>query len=271
MLPPQIMAIINITPDSFSGDGRDTAAAAVEAALRAEADGADLLDLGAESTRPGAAPVSTEDELRRLIPVIQALRPQTQLRLSIDTSKAAVAEAALAAGADLINDVWAGAHDPDMFAVVAKHGCPIILMHNRSRPAAVTGESYTAPVYTNVVETVIADLSERIAAAKAAGIAADKIIIDPGIGFGKSVNDNLRLVQGLDRIKAALPYPLLLGPSRKSFIGAVLGGLPVTERLEGTAAAVAIGIAHGADIVRVHDVQAMARVARMTAAIVSQP
>ena len=122
MLSPQIMAIINITPDSFSGDGRDTVAAAVEAALRAEADGADLLDLGAESTRPGAAPVSTEDELRRLIPVIQALRSQTQLRLSIDTSKAAVSEAALAAGADLINDVWAGAQDPDMFAECAKHG-----------------------------------------------------------------------------------------------------------------------------------------------------
>lgn len=267
---PSIMAIINITPDSFSGDGRSAVDAAVRHALKAEADGATLLDLGAESTRPGAVPISAEEELCRLLPVLSALRARTQLRLSVDTSKAVVAEAALKAGADMINDVWAGMHDPLMFQVVAAAGCPIVLMHNRSQPDAVAGASHAAPTYQNVVEDVIADLSERVDAARAAGIQADRIILDPGIGFGKSVADNLRLVNGLDRIKAALPYRVLLGTSRKSFIGQVLGGLPVTERLEGTAATVAIGIARGADILRVHDVRAMTRVARMAAAVVSQ-
>jgi dihydropteroate synthase len=270
------MAIINITPDSFSGDGQDAVDAAVSHALKAETDGAAILDLGAESTRPGAIPVSAEEELRRLLPVLAALRARTQLRLSIDTSKAIVAEAALRAGADMINDVWAGMHDPLMFQVVSQAGCPIVLMHNRSQPAAVAphtvagAASHAAPAYQNVVDDVIADLSERVDAARAAGIQADRIILDPGIGFGKSVADNLRLVNGLERIKVALPYPVLLGTSRKSFIGQVLGGLPVTERLEGTAATVAIGIARGADILRVHDVRAMTRVARMAAAVVSQ-
>ena len=266
---PQIMAIINITPDSFSGDGRETVAAAVQHALQAEAEGACILDLGAESTRPGATPVSADEEIRRLLPVIRALRPRTKCILSIDTSKAVVAEAMLAAGADIINDVTAGVHDPDMFRVVAASGCAIVLMHNSSRPDAVTGAAYDAPVYADVVAAVIDALQERIAAARAAGIQAERIIVDPGIGFGKSVTDNLRLVNGLDRIKAALPYRLLLGTSRKSFIGTTLGGLPVTERLEGTAATVAIGVARGADIVRVHDVRAMARVARMAAAIIA--
>jgi dihydropteroate synthase len=270
------MAILNITPDSFSGDGQVDTAAVIRQALLAETDGADILDLGAESTRPGANLVDAATEQARLMPILHALRPRTKLRLSVDTYKAQVAEAALAAGADLINDVWAGSYDGDMFRVVAAAGCPIVLMHNRTgggeketsrtAPPPVT-PAYQAAVYRDVVQDVIADLSRRIDAAHSAGVRDSQIIVDPGIGFGKSVADNLRLIRGVAQIKAALPYPLLLGPSRKSFIGAILGGLPVSERLEGTAAAVALGVAYGADILRVHDVHAMARVMQVAGAI----
>jgi dihydropteroate synthase len=264
------MAIVNVTPDSFSGDGRQSVENAVSQALQAEADGAQIIDLGAESTRPGATPISAEEEKRRLLPVLRALRPRTRLPLSIDTFKAEVAAAALAEGADLINDVWAGLHDPAIFRVVAQAGCPLVLMHNQTVAGAVTGAAHTPAVYGDVLADVTDWLGARAEAARSAGIRPENIIIDPGIGFGKSVADTLRLLNGLDRLKAALPYRLLLGPSRKSFIGEVLGGLPVTERLEGTAAAVALGVARGADILRVHDVRAMVRVARMAAAIVSQ-
>jgi len=273
---PLIMGIINVTPDSFSGDGvltqKDYIAAAVEQAARMAAEGADLLDIGGESTRPGATPISAEEEIRRVIPVISAIRKKLGVApaLSIDTTKAAVAEAALAAGAAIINDISALCADPLMTELAARQGCPVILMHNRSDPASVTedartGGHYHAAAYGDVVEDVKRELAERAAAARAAGIAAENIIVDPGIGFGKSAGQNLALINHLDRLKT-LGFPVLVGPSRKSFIGQLLN-VPVEERLEGTAALVAIAALRGADIIRVHDVGFMSRVARMAALV----
>ena len=271
-----IMGIINATPDSFSGDGLlaaggDWVDAAVQQGLRFVEEGADILDVGGESTRPGAAPISAEEEMRRVIPVIRALRQATDVPISIDTYKAEVAEAALDAGADMVNDVWGLRMDPDMAPLVARRGVPVILMHNRSRPKnavqeARLGGRYIGIEYENLIEDVKRELMESVALAHAAGIPDEHIILDPGIGFGKTVEQNLELIDRLDEI-AALGYPILLGPSRKSFIGYTLD-LPPDQRVEGTAAAVAIGIDRGADIVRVHDVLYMARVARMTDAIV---
>lgn len=273
-----IMGILNITPDSFSGDGVIAAAgsgAVVEAALeqahRFVAAGADILDVGGESTRPGAEPVSLDDELARVIPVIQALAGEFPTLISIDTYKAQVAEAALQAGAQLVNDVWGLHADPDLAAVAARHGAPVILMHNRSSWAHAEikerlGGRYVGVPYENLIEDVRRELMESVHLAQAAGIADNRIILDPGIGFGKGVEQNLELLDRLDEIRS-LGYPVLLGPSRKSFIGYTLN-LPPDQRLEGTAAAAAIGIARGADLLRVHDVEFMARLARMTDAIV---
>ncbi len=271
-----VMGIINATPDSFSGDGvlaagEDWVQAAVAQGVRFVAEGAHILDVGGESTRPGAQPIDAEEEIRRVVPVIRALRDAVDVPISVDTYKAAVAEAALDAGADMVNDVWALRMDPDMAAVVAQRGVPIILMHNRSRPKnavqeARLGGRYVGIEYENLIEDVKRELMESVALARAAGIPDEHIILDPGIGFGKTVEQNLELIDRLDAL-ADLGYPILLGPSRKSFIGYTLD-LPPDQRVEGTAAAVAIGIDRGADIVRVHDVLYMARVAAMTDAIV---
>lgn len=271
-----VMGILNVTPDSFSGDGlvdgRDVTALIAEQAAAFVAAGADILDIGGESTRPGSSPVTAEEELARVIPAIQAARAATgDTPISIDTYRAVVAEAALDAGADWINDVWGLRMDPRMASLAAERNCPVVIMHNRSKPKDVAQEEqlggrYVGVRYTDLLGDIKAELSEQVSIALAAGVRSDQIILDPGIGFGKTVEQNLELLDRLDELKA-LGFPLLLGSSRKSFIGYTLG-LPPDRRLEGTAATVAIGIARGADIVRVHDVAAMVRVARMTDAIV---
>jgi len=268
-----VMGILNITPDSFSGDGLagKCPAEVLEQARRLVAAGADILDVGGESTRPGAQPVSASEEMERVLPVISALAAELSVPISIDTYKAEVAEAALQAGARLINDVWGLKADAALAAVAARHGVPLVLMHNRSSWAnaeikARLGGRYVGVPYDNLIADICRELMESVEIARAAGVADRQIILDPGIGFGKTVEQNLELLDRLGEIKA-LGFPVLLGPSRKSFIGYTLD-LPPDQRLEGTAAAVAIGIARGADIVRVHDVAFMVRLARMTDAIV---
>jgi dihydropteroate synthase len=269
------MGILNITPDSFSGDGLAGSADSVYRALKQgklfAANGADFLDVGGESTRPGAEPVTAKDEIARVIPIIQALRDEMDIPISIDTYKAEVAEAALEAGANLVNDVWGLRADAGLAGLVAARKIPVILMHNRSNPANADlrerlGGRYVGVEYENLLEDIKRELMESVAIAKSTGIPDEMIILDPGIGFGKTVEQNLELLDRCGEIRA-LGYPLLVGPSRKSFIGFTLD-LPPDQRVEGTAAAVAIAIARGADIVRVHDVQIMARVAKMTDAIV---
>jgi dihydropteroate synthase len=271
-----VMGIVNVTPDSFSGDGlmgreSQVVQAALEQARGFVAAGVDILDVGGESTRPGSQPVDAGQELERVLPVIQALKAEFDTLISVDTYRAQVAEAALQTGASLVNDVWGLQADPELAAVVARHGVPVILMHNRSSwvHAEVRerlGGRYIGMQYENLLEDVCRELLESVALAHAAGVPDEHILLDPGIGFGKTVEQNLELIDRLAEIRA-LGYPLLLGPSRKSFIGYTLD-LPPDQRIEGTAAAVAIGIARGADIVRVHDVRELVRVARMTDAIV---
>jgi dihydropteroate synthase len=270
-----VMGILNATPDSFSGDGllqgENAVAQAVVQAQQFVADGADILDVGGESTRPGSTPVTAEEEASRVIPVIKAVRQVVSVPISVDTYRAAVAEAALAAGANWVNDVWALRMDPDMAYLVAQAGCPIVLMHNRSKPKDVAQETrlggrYVGIEYEALLADIARELQESIDLALAAGVRPGQIILDPGLGFGKTVSQNVQLLNELHRLKE-MGYPLLIGPSRKSFIGYSLD-LPPEERVEGTAAAVAIGIDRGADIIRVHDVKAMARVARMTDKIV---
>jgi len=267
-----VMGILNITPDSFSGDGlAGDVEAAIALARRFVEEGADILDVGGESTRPGSAPVPLEEELRRVLPVVERLAAEVDVPISIDTYKAEVARRALEAGADMVNDVWALRMDPDMAGVVADSGAPVILMHNRSRPKNAVQEErlggrYVGIEYRDLMADIIRELRESIERAVEAGIAWEKIIVDPGIGFGKTVEQNLELVDRLGELKV-LGRPILVGPSRKSFIGYTLD-LPPQERVEGTAAAVALSIARGADIVRVHDVREMVRVARMTDAMV---
>ncbi len=270
-----VMGIINVTPDSFSGDGiaekQDFVAAAVRQALEFVASGADIVDVGGESTRPGSEPIGADEELQRIERVIAGIRAEVDVPISVDTYKADVAEAALSAGADWINDVWGLRMDPNMARLAAKAGCPIVLMHNRSKPKSVEQEArlggrYVGIEYDNLIVDVQRELLESVEIAQDHGVSADRIIVDPGIGFGKTISQNLRLLDELDAFKE-LGYPILLGSSRKSFIGYTLD-LPPDERVEGTAATVAIGIDRGADIVRVHDVRAMARVARMTDEIV---
>lgn len=271
-----VMGILNATPDSFSGDGLISGEAWIEQALTQArcflATGADILDIGGESTRPGSQPVTAEEEMERVLPVIRGVAAEFPGALiSIDTCKARVAEAALQAGARIVNDVWGLRADPELASVAAKHHAPVILMHNRSNPASVEmrenlGNAYIGAEYENLIEDVKRELMDSVAIARRAGIPDEHIILDPGIGFGKKVEHNLELIRRLDEIRA-LGFPVLLGPSRKSFIGYTLD-LPPDRRLEGTAAAVAVGITRGADIVRVHDVEAIVRVARMTDAIV---
>jgi dihydropteroate synthase len=270
-----VMGIINITPDSFSGDGtlnlQDWLTAVVNQAQRFVEEGADILDIGGESTRPGSVPVSAEEELRRVLPAVTAIRRELDVPISVDTYRAVVAEAALDAGADWVNDVWGLRMDDKMAGLVAARGCPIVIMHNRSKPKDVAQEErlggrYVGVEYGDVIADVAHELEQSVDIALSAGVRVDQIVLDPGIGFGKTVSQNCLLIDELDVIKD-LGYPVLLGPSRKSFIGYTLD-LPPQERLEGTAAVVAIGIDRGADIIRVHDVREMVRVARMTDAIV---
>lgn len=274
---PRIMGIVNVTPDSFSGDGllreRDMRAAALDQAERFLADGADILDIGGESTRPGADPVPEAEEIARVVPVIEAIRTRfPQAVISIDSFKAGTAAAALDAGADWINDVWGLAADPGMAPLAVARGCPIVLMHNRSKPGhaeidARLGGSYRAPDYGDFLPEVLAEMRAMLDRARAAGIASENIILDPGVGFGKTVAQNMMLIDKLDRVRA-LGHPVLLGASRKSFIGRVLDVEP-EERVDGTAATTAVGVMRGADILRVHDVRRMAHVARMTHAILT--
>ncbi|MGI8689635.1 MAG: dihydropteroate synthase [Thermomicrobiales bacterium] len=263
-----MMGILNATPDSFSGDGVTNVAAAIARAEQFVRDGANIIDVGGESTRPGATFVPEEEEQARVVPVIRALATRLAVPISVDTSRASVAAAALAAGATMVNDVWALHRDPALAGVVARAGAALVLMHNRAATATVDalGGHYDDVRYADVVADVIAWLRESIAVAIAAGIPRAQLIADPGIGFGKTVAQNLTLMRRLPEL-GALGIPILAGTSRKSFIGLTLN-LPVEDRLEGTAATVALAIAGGADIVRVHDVRAMARVTRMADAII---
>lgn len=264
-----VVGIINVTPDSFSGDGIGGDVERVVAqAIRFVAEGADILDIGGESTRPGAEVVSLHEELDRVAPVIEAVRREVDLPLSIDTYKAAVAQAAVRAGAAMVNDVWGLSGDPEMGATVAALDVPVVLMHNRrsqSRRSALGGY-YGVAAYGDVAADVTKELGDAVARARSCGVAAENIIVDPGIGFGKTPQQNIELMRNLGELRS-LAQPILVGTSRKSFIGLALD-LPVAERVEGTAATVALAIAQGADLVRVHDVGAMARVCRMTDAIV---
>jgi dihydropteroate synthase len=250
-----LMGVLNVTPDSFSDGGRyDTAARACAQALRLVKAGADILDIGGESTRPGATSVGLQEELDRVMPVIIGIREQLgEIPISIDTTKSAVAQAAVMAGATWVNDISGGVQDPVMLEVVSKLGVPICLMHMRGNPKTMRGLTE----YQDLVTEVGDFLEERIAAAIDCGIARHHIIIDPGIGFAKTANQSIELLKKLDKLRARLPYPLLVGVSRKSFIGHILDRPNPLDRTWGTAAACCVAIERGADILRVHDVAEM--------------
>jgi dihydropteroate synthase len=260
--PPLVMGVLNVTPDSFSDGGRYLDPdAAVRHALEMADEGADIIDIGAESSRPGAQPVSESEELRRLIPVVREVCRRVVVPVSVDTTKAGVARAALDAGAAIVNDISACQADPAMLPVVADAGAGLVLMHMQGTPQTMQ----RAPHYRSVVDEVREFLRERLQIAVRAGVAAEQILLDPGIGFGKNLEHNLALLARLDALHS-LGRPILVGVSRKSFIGEVLGrGLD--DRLMGTAAAVAAAVSRGARVVRVHDVKAMRDVVRMTDAI----
>jgi dihydropteroate synthase len=259
------MGVLNVTPDSFSDGGLylepDKAA---ERALEMERTGADILDIGGESTRPGSQGISAEEELGRVLPVLDRLRDRLKIPISIDTQKAAVAEMAIAAGAELINDVTALRTEPKLAEVARRHQLPLILMHMRGVPRTMQKRAFAR----NVVRDVVSGLRAAVARARKAGIEKSQILLDPGIGFGKSFEQNCELLSRLPEL-ARLGCPLVVGTSRKSFIGHVLGGAPPEERLWGTAATVAACILAGAHIVRVHDVAEMVQVVRVTDAVLS--
>jgi dihydropteroate synthase len=260
---PFVMGVVNATPDSFSDAGRFLGFEAVVAhAERLAGEGADLLDLGGESTRPGAAEVPADQEIARVVPVLAALRARgVVVPISVDTRKAAVARAALDAGADLVNDVSGLLHDPALARLVADRGVPVVLMHLRGTPADMQSRAH----YRDVVGEVAAELEAALVRARTAGVRDDQVILDPGIGFAKTAEQSLALFARLDRLRA-LGRPLLVGPSRKSFIGAATGA-PVEERLPGTLAAVAACVLAGVEFVRVHDVAPARQAARVAAAI----
>jgi dihydropteroate synthase len=269
-----VMGIVNCSPDSFSGDGIEDAETAIAQGVRFVEEGADILDVGGESTRPGSTTVVVEEELRRVLHVIEGLTRRVSVPVSVDTSRASVARAALSAGASLVNDVWALTRDPEMAEAVAEARAGLILMHNRAATPVVgaLGGHYDRVAYEgdDIVEAVGAELGQYVGKAEASGITRDRIIIDPGIGFGKGVEQNLELLGRLGELKGRpglRDLPLLVGASRKSVIGLTLN-LPVTERLEGTLATLALAIEQGADMVRVHDVLAAVRCCRMADAIV---
>ncbi len=252
-----IMGILNITPDSFSDGGLYLDQEhAVKQAVRMLKDGADIIDIGGESTRPGAKRISAREEIKRVVPVIKAVSGKVNVPISIDTYKASVAEAALKAGASIINDISGLRFDSDMANVAAQHKVPVIIMHIQGTP----GNMQKNPSYRALIPEITDYFHQGIAIARKAGIPDDMIILDPGIGFGKTVEHNLEILKCLGDF-SGFEKPLLLGHSRKSFIGKILDDLPVSERLEGTSAAAAIGIMNGADIIRVHDVKEMVRVA----------
>jgi len=250
-----IMGIVNVTPDSFSDGGAFfNVDRAVRHGMRLVEEGADLLDVGGESTRPGYTLIGTSEECRRVVPVIERLASQVKVPISIDTQKSEVAEQAIRAGASIINDIWGCKGDTMMGETAAHHEVPIILMHNRSTPCE-----------ENFMETLLSELRQSIDLAVRAGVSRDRMILDPGVGFGKTFLQNLEAIRKLDEL-TSLGFPILLGTSRKSVIGNTLR-LPTDQREEGTAATVAIGITKGADIVRVHDVRVMARVVKMADAV----
>ena len=254
----KIMGILNITPDSFSDGGQfNHVEKAVLRAKEMVKAGADIIDVGGESTRPGHKQITSEEELSRIIPVIEELAKEIHVPISVDTYKADVAKEALRSGAHIINDVWGAKGDPEMARVAAESGAPIILMHNRKEP-----------VYDDFLRDVLNDLYECVQIVKQAGVSDDKIILDPGIGFAKSLEQNLLMMRNL-HILTSLGYPVLLGTSRKSMIGKTLD-LPVEERMEGTGATVCYGIQQGCQIIRVHDVQEMSRMARMMDAMMGK-
>ena len=263
-----VMGVINVSPDSFSGDGLADVEEAIARAKRLASEGADIIDIGGESTRPGSTPLSPEEELRRVIPVVEKLAHEISVPLSVDTYKLKVARQALNAGANMINDIWGLKKEPRLAELAAQKGVPIVLMSNQRG----------SPCH-DIMSAVISDLKRAIEQALDAGVPWENIIVDPGIGFGKTQEQNLEVLQRLEELQA-LGRPILLGSSRKSFIGWVLDLTPEQrlsevafvppgdQRLEGTAATIAIGIAKGADIVRVHDVKEMARVCKMSDALV---
>lgn len=261
-----IMGILNITPDSFSDGGMHfDKVSAIDHALRMIGDGADILDIGGESTRPGSEPVSLDEELRRTLPVIEALADKISVPISIDTYKAAVAVKALEAGASMVNDISGLRFDPEMPDVVSRFKVPVVITHIKGTPKNMQ----VNPSYEALIPEIMEYFRNSIQLAIKSGIPEHMIILDPGIGFGKTFEHNLEIINNLDQF-SRLGKPLLIGPSRKAFLGKILDGLPAQERLEGTAASVAISIIKGAHIVRVHDVKEMARVAKVADAIKHQ-
>jgi len=262
-----VMGIINLSPDSFSGDGITDVEAAVAQAQRFVGQGADILDIGGESTRPGSAPVSIDDEIKRVVPVIERLVSEVPIPLSIDTYKSEVACPALEAGVAMINDQWGLKRDQRLAELAAEWGVPIILMSNqRDKGGYDAGIQRDTAYYEELMAEVASSLRKSLELALKLGVPRENVILDPGIGFGKTWQQDLEIIHRLGELKE-LGRPILIGPSRKSFIKMVLD-LPADERVEGTAASVAIGIANGADMVRVHDVQQMVRVCRLSDAIV---
>ena len=266
-----VMGVLNVTPDSFSDGGNFlNVRQAVEHALRMQRDGADIIDIGAESTRPGSDEIPVAEELARLLPILESLRGKLKIPTSVDTQKAAVAEIAIGAGAAMINDVSGLRHDPRLAEVVAHHAVPLVLMHMRGTPRTMQ----KLPFAKYVMKDVVNGLKKSVSIARKAGVAKSKIIVDPGIGFGKSSEQNYELLAKLGEI-AKLGYPLLVGTSRKGFLGRTLarnrGPAPPEKRIWGTAATVTASILGGAHIVRVHDVEEMAQVARIADAILNQP
>ena len=260
---PLVMGVLNVTPDSFSDGGRFAAVESATAqAEKLAADGADLIDIGGESTRPGAQRVEADEQIRRILPVLEATVKRLPVVWSVDTRSSQVAAAAIDAGASVINDISGGRDDPEMLRLASQRRLAIILMHMQGEP----GTMQVNPHYKNVIEEVKAFFIERMAAAKSAGVNAEHVLLDPGIGFGKNVNHNLTLIREMKRFKE-LGRPLVIGTSRKGFIGTISGEPQPNQRLMGTAATVAWSIANGADIVRVHDVEAMLKVVRVIGAI----
>ena len=259
-----VMGILNVTPDSFSDAGR---CASVDSALRHGVklahDGAAIVDIGGESSRPGAVPVSKSVELDRVVPVIERLIGEIGVPISVDTTKAAVADAALEAGASIVNDISGGRHDAQMLNTVVRHDAGLIAMHMQGIPATMQA----SPQYRDVVPEVIAFLQDRVAAARSAGVRRDAIIADPGIGFGKNFDHNLELLAHLERMVAAIDAPILIGASRKGFIGSILGGAPVEARDDATAAVSVLAFLRGVAIVRVHNVGASVASARLLDAV----
>ncbi|MCK4430644.1 MAG: dihydropteroate synthase [Candidatus Aminicenantes bacterium] len=260
-----LMGIINVTPDSFSDGGLYfNKEKAVDRGLELAEEGANIIDIGGESTRPGSDFISTEEELMRTVPVISALRKKTDVLISVDTTKSEVAEAALDEGADIINDISSFRFDPKMLSLAAQKDIPVILMHMKGTPKNMQ----LNPFYEDLLAEIRGFLEERIATAQAYGIKKEKIIIDPGIGFGKSLKDNLTLIKSLKFLEP-IDRPILIGISRKSFIGKILS-LPPQERTEGTIASAVLSIINGAHILRVHDVEAVKRAVLITEAIIDE-